>query len=79
MNAISKTVRTGYALNRYYVRAIKRGGRVAGYGVYDSVGGMEVEHERFPIADDAADRDGAALATLHLANLLRDDLNAEIR
>lgn len=64
--------------NKYYVKAITKGGKVVGYGVYDSVGGIEVEHDRFPIADDAPDRAGAIKAALYLANLQRDDLNAEI-
>lgn len=64
--------------NPYYVKAITRGGRVIGYGVYDTVGGMESEHNRYPIADDAADRRGAAEAALYLANLHRDDLNAQL-
>jgi hypothetical protein len=60
---------------RYYTRAITSKGIVNGYGVYDCVGGLESEHERFPISEDAKDRAEAAKATLYLANTFRDDLN----
>lgn len=57
---------------RYYVRAIKRGGQVLGYGVYDCIGGMESQHVAFQTPAYHAD------VALHLANAWRDDANAGV-
>lgn len=58
---------------QFYVRAIRKQGAVIGYGVYDSVGGMEVEHSVY-----AAPGDGNLETCLYLANAERDDRNKKI-
>ena len=58
---------------QFYVQARTRRGQVLGYGVYDSVGGMVVEHAYYEVGTPYT-----AEVALHLANTDRDDRNSGI-
>lgn len=53
----------------YFVRAITKDRRVVGYGVYDSEGGIEIEHKRYMAGGITPER------CLEEANRERDALN----
>lgn len=55
----------------FYVKAETSKSKVIAYGVFDCVGGMESEHQRFAVSDKQS-----AEVSLHLANTCRDDMNA---
>lgn len=64
----------GFKKTRFYVQAITAKGIVQGYGVYDEIGGIVSEYERFEIAPNQDTK-----TCLYLANTLRDDLNGKIK